>query len=226
MRDEKKEARLVSNIKMMGTYKRFENAEMHLPEISEYYRYLSENLTFPLLGSDLPIDFITSFESVWYILQYYLKSIDANALKSIEEILIKSNALEIFSILAVLLPNNELRRYRRKSIFSSISYSIPSLGLNVELGSDSSKSIIDSEVVLKIKASIFRITSIINNVSVNDYSDDLTVDESIKTRFNPELIDKDKLIALLSLLKSNISSLPETKDTKVLLSKMNSLITK
>ena len=220
MRDEKKEARLVSNIKMMGTYKRFENAEMHLPEISEYYRYLSENLTFPLLGSDLPIDFITSFESVWYILQYYLKSIDANALKSIEEILIKSNALEIFSILAVLLPNNELRRYRRKSIFSSISYSIPSLGLNVELGSDSSKSIIDSEVVLKIKASIFRITSIINNVSVNDYSDDLTVDESIKTRFNPELIDKDKLIALLSLLKSNISSLPETKDTKVLLSKM------
>jgi hypothetical protein len=218
MRNEEIESKIIQNIQMMLSYKRQENALLYLKEIAEYYGYLSENLDFPSLGSDLNFKLITSFESIWYILQYYLKDIDPLLLKTIEDIFQRSNIFNFFSLLAILIPNNGLIRYRRRKLFQSISFSIPSI---LTINNDNTENnTINSDTVLSIKAAIFRVASIVNTISIDDYSEDIGLDKNIKTRYNPELIDKEKILVLLELLKNNIISISETEDTKILITKI------
>jgi hypothetical protein len=219
MRNEEKEKKIIDNINMMLNFKRQENASLYLKEIAEYYDYLSENLNFPSLGSDLNFKLITCFESVWYTLQYYLKDIDLRTLTIIEEIFNKTNMLNFFSILAILIPNNGLVRYRRRKLFKSISFSVPSI-FTINDNSNG-QNIINSDTVLNIKAAIFRVANIVQTVSSEDFSEDIGLDKNIKTRYNPELIDKVKFLVLLELLKNSIISIPETEDTKILLNKID-----
>jgi len=220
MKSEETESKIINNINMMLNYRRQENAHMYLKEIAEYYEYLSENLDFPSLGSDINFKLITSFESIWYILQYCLKDDDPKTLKTIEDIFKESNMFNFFSILAVLIPNNGLLRYRRRKLFRSISFTVPSIILNIK-DNNAENNVINSDTVLGIKAAIFRVANIVRTINSDDFSEDIGLDRDIKTRYNPELIDKEKILALLELLKNNIISISETEDTKILLSKID-----
>jgi len=215
------EEKVLQNIRRMQNASVRSHPGIYIREIGQYFDFLSKNLSFPSLGADLPYDMLALFESTWYSLENLLADHDEKALSKVQTIVSSSGVLDLFAMLAVLTPNGGLLRYRTNSFLRTVAYSIPTAFLKSPSRKNRNE-LINSDKVLEVKTALFRIASIVRSIETDSADEgEFEIGQDFRTRFDPDLINKDRVLALISLFKMEMNAAPQNGDTALLLEKID-----
>lgn len=203
-----------------------DNPKKDMNSLADYYQYLSSCILPEEYRVDANKEFILSFESLFLWLHEKSSSLSPDIKNQINEIFRSKNLCEIFAVLASISPT-DIRRInlsrKRKSIFSAFFVSstrnIKAYEGQAEILS--SKSLFDTKVSLVRLAQVVRFSA----SKINDFSMGSPDFEEFKSSYDPNLINKAKVSALIGVLKSQLSELQQDGNTKLLLEKLDEIET-
>ena len=189
--------------------------------LSSYYRYMSDSITSEEILIDCDKELLISFEAVYLWLQEQLTYLPAHLKDQVEKIFQDTRLCELFAILSSLSDKEIWAINRRRRLNNSIGIfaSIFTRRNNTEL---EESQLVSATHLVNAKIALTRLCQI-TKFSASKVDDDFyTSDgfEDFSTRYNPEMINKAKVIALLNLLKSQFQEIGVTDDTKLILQKL------
>jgi|GEM_PF-2556960 len=192
--------------------------------LADYYQYLSERIIPEEYAVDVNENFLLSFESLYLWLQEKLTLLPPNIKNQIEEIFTEKNLCEIFAILSSVSAK-DIRRFNRIKSYGVLA-SVFTSRLDIKINTQqaelvSSRNILDTKVALTRLAQVVRFSA----SKVSDVSLGSANFEEFKSSYNPDLINKAKVSALVSILKSQITDLPQDKNTELLIEKLDEIET-
>jgi len=192
--------------------------------ISQYYQYFAENLDSDKL-LELDQELIKSFESVYLWLRDKLVLYPSTIKSQIENIVKDNKLLELFGILS-FLSEEELQRTRKRlryqefpffiSFFINIFYRLPKIE-NVNDKLLTTENVLNSKIALNRLAQVVKFAS---SFEVTDYDESYS---SFKEHYNPNLIDKSKVIALINIIKVQSNELSDTENKQKILDKLEKI---
>jgi len=145
-------------------------------------------------------DFLRHFEAVSLLLRDHLRLYPPTILKQVETILDK-NVERVFAILSTF-SRREVRRMLRPSLLESFAKGFPFV--TIREGGLSRANLFEARIALNRLAQIVRYAA---SVQLVDY--DIDIDE-LADHYDPKLLDKPKLLALINLLKVQIGQVPDS----------------
>jgi hypothetical protein len=182
--------------------------------IAHYLEYLASRINYRRLRIDASPDLLQKFEAVYLVLKdvlnYYPEAIQKQA-ESITENL----ALErLFAAIAIEQPSDQ---ESSRSLFEAIFIGIRALRTR----SKNPSSI--SETSLKdAKVALIRLAQIAKYAEDSE-EPDFEEDDDLSDHYNPELVDRPKITALLNVLISQTKTLPDSSVRTRLLSTLGKL---
>lgn len=193
-------------------------------KLADYYQYLSDKVIPSEYAIDVKQNFLLCFESLYLWLHEKLTLLSPSIKSQIEEIFTSKNLCEIFAILSSISPLDIKRFNRNKSFgkFGSLLFPKFDLSINEQQAElISARNILDTKVALTRLAQVVRFSA----SKVNDISLGSANFEEFKSSYDPDLINKVKVSALVGILKSQLSDLPQDKNTELLLEKLDEIET-
>lgn len=192
--------------------------------VSDYYHYFAEKLDVNKL-LELDRDLIKSFESVYLWLRDKL-IVYPNSIKDQVENIIKGNKLlELFALLS-FLSEEELSNIRKRiqyqelplfiSFILKMLYRLPKI-------EDSNDKLLSSESILNSKISLNRLSQVVKYASSYELIDYDEAYDSFKEHYNPNLVDKNKVIALINIIKVQTNELEDSNDKKRILDRLDEI---
>ena len=201
-----------------------EDLNSNLRYISKYFDYFADKMASNEL-LELDQELVKSFESVYLWLRDKLISYPESIKNQIEDIANKNSLLELFGILS-FLSEEELFRTRKRmrfqelpfffSYFLKLFYRLP----KVENANDK---LLTSENILNSKISLNRLSQVVKYASSFNPPNYEEAYDSFKEHFNPNIIDRNKVIALINIIKVQTNQLPENEDQKRILDKLEKI---
>ncbi|WP_440877484.1 hypothetical protein [Thalassotalea sp. PLHSN55] len=190
--------------------------------LADYYQYLSDKIMPYNFSIDAPEEFLLCFESLYLWLHEKLTLLSPSIKTQIEDIFTNKNLCEIFAILSSISPKDIYRFNRSKSfgVFGSIFAPKLDIKFNDQQAElVSSRNILDTKVALTRLAQVVRFSA----SKISDVSFGSSSFEEFKSSYDPDLINKAKMSALVGILKSQISDLPQDQNTSLLLEKLDEI---
>ncbi|NJL27447.1 MAG: hypothetical protein HC897_05900 [Thermoanaerobaculia bacterium] len=188
-----------------------------LETIGRYFEYLARKLETKGNAIHIPRDIASNFESVCLLLKdricFYPKPLQTQ----IETILEHSKLAQIFTILAMLSPQELRRQLLLETLILPLTW-IPFLHIGRLDGRNITKSILfDARRDLIRLSQILRYAATIQLLDYDDGEDDL------KGHYDPNLVDRTKLLALIGILKMQVSKVSDVQIREKLSSRIEQL---
>lgn len=181
-----------------------------LKAIAEYLDYLSDRIGYSEIAIDAPADLILAFESISLLLEELITSYPA-AIKKQSDHLFQDRGLR--TTLATLgnLNRDDLwhmrlvSRYRRQpAILRFFLWPLLQLFFQAPAGLG-----LTSRTLFDAKTDLLRASQIVKYAStIDNYGSEASF-QDFKDQYNPDLIDKNKVLATVNILKIKIASLPD-----------------
>lgn len=202
-----------------------------LEHIAEYYELLSKE--FKNIDSILDIEYklLSSFETIYLTLLdklIYYRGEEKNKIQHIFE----NNNLCDFFIQAAILNNDPslFKKYSRRRFFeSSVSILLPLISFTTSISppDDANKEskyiIINDETIFQTKSCLLRLSQLLRFMANKDkFLFDDTFDE-FKDHYNFDLVNVDKLLYLISVLKTELSNNDDNPRSQLLLAKLKKI---
>lgn len=198
-----------------------EDPSRDLLYISKYFLYLSNTIDYQkfIIGAD--IEFIDSFESVYLWLQEKLLIYPESIRRQVYEIYTTKKLCEIFAIISNL-NEQHVREIRRNRFVRKLPKLYSFLGIKLMLPL-SDNEIINSNKIFDAKMALKRLSQIIkyaSSISVIDYDESIN---EFKDHYDPNIINKNKILTLINYLRVQIDQIPDEKTRIKISEKLESL---
>lgn len=189
--------------------------------VSAYYRYMSTSITSEEILIDCDRDLLSNFEAVYLWLIEQVVYLPVHLKNQVEGIFNEAKLCELFAILSSL-SDKEIWTINRRRRFNG-SFSLLSSLFKFKNYSELEKSqLVSTTHLVNAKVALTRLSQV-TKFSASKFDDDFyAVDgfEEFSSRYNPEIINKARVVALVNLLKSQFQDIEESKDTKLILEKL------
>lgn len=183
------------------------NLSDQISQISQYYAYLADALNYQRVNIDADPELIQRFESVFLWLQQRLVVYPDSIRRQISNIVENNSLCDLFAILSVLSPK-EINNFRQRSFVFSALYSLGFWGFWRPPRYDGLKQLTRSKV-LGAKMALKRLSQVLEfaaSIEVVDYDDTFG---DFKDNFDPNIIDKAKLLTLVNYLHVQANSISD-----------------
>jgi hypothetical protein len=204
--------------KLSDLFKASSNTEISkgMAIISEYFEILSENIhcsNFKDLGFTIPLALIKKIESVNLWLVEKTNAYPNSVKNQVVNIFKENKIVDVFTKLS-----NHTEEYLKPENFQKLKHPFEKF---ITLA-DKKVDFISSYDIYNVKIALKRLSSITNYASCLDIYDDFEEFEDLKHLYNPTLIDRQKIIALINILRVVIDPLPP-KDSEQIIRKLDKL---
>ena len=180
------------------------NLSDKISHISQYYAYLSDTLNYRQVNIDADPELIQRFESVFLWLQDRLVVYPDSIRRQISKIVEGNSLCDLFAILSVLSPQEINKLQQQRVLLSALSlfpfWRTPR--------SDGLKQLTRPKV-LRAKMALKRLSQVLEfaaSIEVVDYDETFA---DFKDNFDPDIIDKTKLLTLVNYLRAQASSISD-----------------
>ena len=194
------------------------NPSDQLSQISEYYTYLADTLDYQRVKIDADPELIQRFESVYLWLQDRLVVYPDTIRRQISEIVEEASLCELFAILSTL-SRRRLPNLRQRSLLLSVIEAIPFW----RAPRFDRLEPLRASKMLGAKMALNRLSQVLEfaaSIEVVDFDETFS---DFKEHFDPNLIDKTKLLALANFLLVQAKSIPEEGVRSQLTTKLEDL---
>lgn len=189
--------------------------------VSKYYLYMSESIASEKILINCDKDLLISFEAIYLWLQEKLSYLPSHLNEQVKTIFSDAKLCDLFAILSSL-GNDEIKYINRRrrinssfgimtSLFSSLSHSEVE-----ELQLVSQSSLLNAKIALTRLHQVTKFSA--SKIEREFYSNDGL--DAFSSRYNPEIINKSRIVALVNLLKSQYEEVEQNDDTKLILEKL------
>ncbi|MGP9809390.1 hypothetical protein ACT3TQ_14510 [Halomonas sp. AOP12-C2-37] len=190
--------------------------------VSAYYRYMSTSIASDEILIDCDRELLSNFEAVYLWLIEQLVYLPAHLKDQVEGIFNEAKLCELFAILSSLNDKEIWTINRRRRLNSS--FGILSSFFKIRGYSELEDSqLVSTTHLVNAKVALTRLSQV-TKFSASKFDDDFhAVDrfEEFSSRYNTEIINKARTVALVNLLKSQIQEIEESDDTKLILEKLD-----
>jgi len=196
-----------------------------LKDIAKYYSFLAEKINPKTFSIEIRQDLIQCFESVYLLLidkmQFYPDAIK-NQIATINR---ENHICDIMAIAGSMEPA-DLNRIKFKSSFQALADIIPFIGRSFRISIDNGKYVdITRKSLFRLKVSLNRLSSILTYASTMKVADYDGSFYKFKDRYDPDLIDKNKILAFINILRVQINNNSSSKEKSIILEKLDNIET-
>ncbi len=189
--------------------------------ISDYYRYLAKCIDYQKFSINSDIELLEEFEAVHLWLQEKLLLFPDIIRKQVDEIFTDQKLCDVVSFMTNMSEEHvyEIQRNKKFRRFPKL-YSF--LGVKLILPNEQSE-LIKEDTFFAVKMALSRLSQILkyaSSVNVSNY--DETIHE-FKDHYNPELINKNKILTLINYLRVQIGNNPENENLEKISRRLDSL---
>jgi len=163
--------------------------------VADYFEHLSINLGNEISIYNVPYNLISNFDTIYLSLLDYLEYYPTNNLEQVKEIVEKNNLGYFFSKLSILSSQK-----KDMSNADKLSNNILQALFRVK------NQDINNGELFDVKMALNRLSQIVKYVSSKEISYIKSEYNDFSEHYNFDLIDKEKIIALISLLKIELKS--------------------
>jgi hypothetical protein len=196
-----------------------------LKDIAKYYSFLAEKINPKTFSIEIHQDLIQCFESVYLLLldkmQFYPDAI-RNQVSTINR---ENHICDIMAVAGSIEPK-DLNRIKFRSSFQALAAIIPFIWRSFRISIDSGEYVdITRKSLFKLKVSLNRLSSILTYAATMKLAD---YDESFykfRKSYDPDLIDRNKLLAFINILRVQINNNPDSKEKSVIFEKLDNIET-
>jgi len=164
--------------------------------ISEYFEHLGDHINYRVSSIDVSNALLTRFESVCLLLRDRLRVYPETVHVQVEQILKDSGLERMFAIMAALSAEDLKRSVRNEShVVIAFIREFLRATENADMGLPTRKSMFEAKIALSRIAQILRYAS---SIELMDYD---STTEDLKDHYDPSLVNKAKIVALLNVLR-------------------------
>lgn len=189
--------------------------------VSNYYRYMSTSIASDEILIDCDRELLSNFEAVYLWLIEQLVYLPTHLKDQVEGIFKEAKLCELFAILSSLSDKEIWTINRRRRMNSSFGV-FSSIFKIVNSREHEETQLVSTTHLVNAKVSLARLSQV-TKFSASKFGDDFyAVDgfEEFSSRYNPNIINKARIVALVNLLKSQFHEIDESDDTKLILEKL------
>jgi hypothetical protein len=194
-----------------------------LKSISEYYSFLADKINPKTFSIEIRQDLIQCFEAVYLLLMDKLQFYPETIKDQVSNINKEHHICEIMAVAGSVDPS-DLNRIKFRSSLQTIADIIPFLLRSFKVSINNGEYIdITRKSLFTLKVSLNRMSSILNYASTIELAD---YDESFykfRKSYDPDLIDKNKLLAFINILRVQINSNPDSNEKSIIVEKLDSI---
>lgn len=181
-----------------------------LNTISEYFGYIASNIDYEELEFRISKNLLDSFEPVCLILRERLTQCTTSVSAEVEKILGQQKLGELFATVANL-STHELKSIRRADWMGEFGSfgNVISVFISLFFTFRVKKYGLTTERIFEGKVALHRISQILR--AINSIETDIHEQsfESTREHFDPDLVNRNKLLALISLLRVELEQVPD-----------------
>ncbi|WP_289032224.1 hypothetical protein [uncultured Paraglaciecola sp.] len=192
--------------------------------VSSYYRYMSTSIASDEILIDCDRELLSNFEAVYLWLIEQLVYLPAHLKNQVENIFQEAKLCELFAILSSLSDKEIWTINRRRRLSSSMGIFASFFKIRNYSELEESQ-LVSTTHLVNAKIALTRLSQV-TRFSASKFDDDFyAVDgfEEFSSRYNPEIINKARIVALVNLLKSQFHEIEENDDTKLILEKLEAV---
>jgi hypothetical protein len=209
-----------------GLFNKYFDRELSesLQTVSKYFDYFADNLD-PHKLYEIDKELVQSFEAVYMWLKDKLILYPPSIKEQIEIIVTENKLLQFFSLLSFLSEDELIRarkRLRLQEMPLIISFILKFFYGFPKIIYDNDK-LLSLQNIQNIKISLNRLSQIVKYASSYELVDYDESYESFKEHFNPNLVDKNKVIALINIIKVQATQLPDQDIKKKIIDRLDGL---
>lgn len=189
-----------------------------LRTIADFFSFLSERVIPHKLVFDVDTDLLERFEPVYLLLLDKLNLYPPSLRAQAEEIARQANLCNIIAVASAL----GLRMRRRLHLYgvsSIIFQSISFFGIKATLN-DQTKLRVNADMLFQMQVALKRLAGIVRYASSIELVDYDETFHEFKKNYDPDLVDRSKLLALLNILRMDINSHPASDEKALILAKL------
>ncbi len=223
--DERRESWIKMTLDSLFRSSPDEDLNAKIGNVSDYFSYLADNIDYEQLNIEVRKDLIDCFESVYLWLREKLQLYPDSIREQVDGILSGRAMCELFALMSNLSEEHLLRLRRRQrrgpvQIVRS-GYSLFGLRLNLQHEKEdeyiSGKKLLEAKVALRRAAQLLKFAS---SQSLLDYDSSF---QEFKQHYDPNLINKHKLLTLINYLRVQVGEIPEDGYREVIFKRLNNL---
>lgn len=196
-----------------------------LKDIVEYFSFLAQGIEPRTFTIKIRQDLIQCFESVYLLLLDKLR-VYPDPVRNQVITIIKDNHICDIMAVAGSIGTDDITRIRFKNAFQAFMGLFPFIGTNLKINIDSEEYIyINRKDLFKLRVAFNRLSSILTyaaSIKLVDYDESFY---KFKENYDPDLIDKNKILAFINILHVQVNSHPESKQKNVILEKLENIET-
>jgi hypothetical protein len=197
-----------------------------LRTISRYFELLAQRIDYRRKKVTIPNELLGYFESVCLLLSDRLRSYPEPVQKQVEEILREERLARTFAILAAL-PDDGINT-PRPSLAQEIAEGLSAAGASIlaafaKTSSDRDRREIKSIDLFDARIALNRLSQIVRYASTIQLMDHDVGFEEFSDHYDPRLIEKPKLLALVNLLKTQVGELEDENVRSRLIERIDTL---
>ncbi|WP_339745149.1 hypothetical protein [uncultured Rubinisphaera sp.] len=218
---ESQESRILQRIELLLSRYHERDLAYDLDVVSDYYAFLADRIDYEHMHVDSARPLLETFESVFLWMKDALLQYPETIRQQVLDIIEEKQLCEIISIIANL-SDSHLRRLQRRGFLGRLPRLNSFLGISFVLPPKerdylSPTKLFDAKLGLKRLSQILRFAS---TVKVTDYDETF---RDFRDNYDPNLIDKDKLLALTHILRVQLNEAPESRHTKLVLERLDAI---
>lgn len=196
-----------------------------LKDIAEYFSFIAERINPRSYSIGLRPDLIQCFESVYLILIDKLHPYPDSIRDQVITIIKENHICNIMAV-AGSINTADLTGIKFKSYFQLIADFLPLIGRNLKVNINREEYIdINKKNLFKLKVALNRLSSILTyaaSIGLVDYDESFY---KFKEGYDPDLIDKSKLLAFINILRVQVNDHPKSKENEIILDKLENIET-
>ncbi len=196
-----------------------------LKDIAQYYSFIAEKINPRTFTIEVRSDLIQCFESVYLLLLDKIRIYPDTIQNQIINITGENHICDIMAV-AGSIDSKDLSRIKFTDTFQAFLGLFPFWGRKFSISLDNEKYIdISKKSLFNLKVSLNRLSSILTyaaSIKLIDYDESFY---KFKTNYDPDLIDKSKLLAFINILRVQINNTPNSKEKDIILDKLEKIET-
>ncbi len=196
-----------------------------LKDIADFYSFIAERINPRTFTIEIRPDLIQCFESVYLLLLDKIRIYPDTIQNQIATITRENHICDIMAV-AGSIDTKDLTRIRFKDSFQAFIELFPFFGNKFRIRIESGEYIdITRKSLFNLKVALNRLSSILTyaaSIKLIDYDESFY---KFKKNYDPDLIDKSKLLAFINILRVQVNNNPDSKEKDIILDKLENIET-
>ncbi len=188
-----------------------------LSTISKYFEYLGSRIDYDSLQIDVSSELLGHFEALCLLLSDRIRLYPDAIQEQVAEVLQKEDLARVFAVFAAISEDHKRRLARKyRSKWSALMRYVFANSIVAPLE-------MSPERLFTLKLALNRLAQIVRYASTIQFIDYDTGADRLNDHYDPSLIEKAKLLALVNALKVQLGKVPDESVRERLLERVNQL---